>query len=177
MKKFVFISVALLLTCSVFSQNEIAYVDVNSYKENNYVSVKKVKIIKNFNYVNAVDQRDLSIQIKAFQKLVANYDIKSQECYSSAKPCTYDVVFKDKNNLISATYNKDGDIIKCLERYESIKLPYEISAKIIKENPGWEYEFVTCTIRYEADKTATANYKIKLKKGGTNKTVRISSSL
>lgn len=176
MKECILSFVMLLFASSLFSQNEIAYVDVNPTSDYVVYSAPK-KIIKNANYVNAVDQRDLSIQIKAFQKLVANYDIKNQPCYSSEKMCTYDVVFRDDNNLISATYNRDGDIVSCLERYESIKLPYAISSKIIKENPGWEYEAVTCTISYEADKTTLFNYKVKLRKGKTKKTVRIASAL
>lgn len=176
MKKCIFTSIVLLIACSLFSQNEITFVNVSANSDY-VVYTSPKKIIKNINYVNAVDQRDLSIQIKAFQKLVANYDIKNQACYAQDKACTYDVVFRDDNNLISATYDKKGNIVKCKERYESIKLPYEISAKIIKENPGWEYEAVTCTISYKKDETALVNYKIKLKKDHKKKTVRITSTL
>ncbi len=174
MKKIMITSVTLLLTLCLFSQNEIAYVDV-SFDVKNLTYTTSKKTIANFNYVNAVYNQDLSIQIKTFQKMVADYDITEQPCYNLDKKCTYDVVFRDDNNTITATYDKEGAVLKSFEKYEAIKLPYKISAKIVKENPGWNYESIKCVITYEEGKSTSTIYQIKLRKEKSTKTIKIQS--
>jgi hypothetical protein len=167
MKNLVCALVVLALTNLTFSQNDLAVAKVN----NKSVTVKKATI--NSNFMRSLASADMSKRIETFQNLTANYNIKTNPVYTSNKPATYTVVFKEDNNQITNLYDHNGEILSSEQSFSDIKLPYALSSTITKEHPGWSIHKVTCKIAYTKGQAADIVYKVTLKNNGQTKTLKI----
>lgn len=169
MKK-LFLGLLLLgLTNLTFSQDGIAYADVNSDIE--FEASNKDHI--NLSFINSFASTDVSLRISSFQKISAEYDIKTNPVYTPTKPTTYTVIFKEDNNEIENLYSHGGEILSSNQKFSAIRLPYAISSKIIVENPGWSINDTACTIAYTQGDAPRIVYKIKLKNRNRSKTLKI----
>jgi hypothetical protein len=146
-----------------FSQNQIAY---NSSNIDPLLETKSSS-------VKTPLENKLSKRITKFQKKAANYDITRQSIYQPNTSRTYTVIFKEANNSIENTYDKNGVLIQSNQSYSKIKLPYSISSKLAKANPGWAIDDVHCTINFKANEATVISYEVKLKNDKETKTVTI----
>jgi hypothetical protein len=156
------------LTNLTFSQNEIAYV-VNSEIE---FEASKTDHI-NSSFINSFAFADISQRILSLQKVSADYDIKTDPVYTPNKPTTYTVVVKEAKNKIENLISHSGEILSSNQTFTAIRLPYAISSKIVKEYPGWSIYDIACTISYTKGEAVIIVYKVKLKNGRHNKTLKI----
>lgn len=169
MKTYVLGFIALGLTNLMIAQNNI----VASVNVSNHAVYSKSKAVINMEYLNTASHNDISNKIKKIQKVVANYDIKKADVYQSKNNSTYDVTFKEGDNIVVAVYNNDGTLISCKENYQSIKLPYAVSSKITRDYPGWAFKNVECNILYSKDETTSIAYQIVIKQGNKTKRIKI----
>lgn len=153
------------------SQNELAYVKVNIEAP--------VKIFDNAminsNYFNSFDKKISSKRVRKFQKVVAKYDIKSSDVYTSDEEYSYTVVFEEGENQIEAEYNQAGEIVKCSEFFKNIRLPYQISADIAKQYPGYEFKEVMCKIAYDNEKNQQVLYTVEIQNDTNRRTIKINA--
>ena len=171
MKNCVFGLLILGLTNLMYSQNNIASVDIHTDTYDTYTKSKKT--IKNLNYISAFEKEDFALNIKKLHSIVSNYDITSESIYAPKPSYRYTVIFKEGRNSIIAQYNHEGTLISSDEKFVAISLPLAISAKISKEYPGWEFNKTSCVIKYSQNKEALTTYKVMLKKGNKNKSIKM----
>lgn len=125
----------------------------------------------NYKYINAVDSEDASVSVKMLEEKVANYDIKKSELYSDEYD-TYTVSFYIPDGMIVAAYNKDGEIIRTIEKFKNVKLPKAVNEAIYKRFPGWTLaKDVYRVSYYVSNEDAKKTYNIKLENG--DKTLRV----
>lgn len=155
----------------MYSQNDLAFVKVNTDAPSKAVSNSMI----NSNYYNSSDSKISSVRIRKFQKVVALYNVKDSDVYSSNEKSRYSVVFEEGDNQIKAEYDQDGKIIHCTELFKNIKLPYTISSDIAKNHAGWEFKEVVCNITYDIDKNQEVIYKVEIQKGNEKKTLKINA--
>ncbi len=160
------------LTGLTSAQNEIAYVDVND------ASFKEIATIpdSNLDYLQSVKLNAVPDRVRAFQNVVAGYDIKKAAVYTPTDAATYDVVFREGKNTIKAVYDANGTIIQCDENFESVRVPYFLSKQLLKDYPGWGYEKVWLTISYTRTDAPVIQYKVVLKNGNKEKTISIDAT-
>ncbi len=171
--KTIVLGIAFLgISCFLNAQNDIAYVDVN---ETSFKSAKTAPVI-NASYLQAIEVNLVPERVKAFQAVVANYDITQADVYATGRETTYNVVFTEGKNSIKAVYDQNGNIIQCDEKFEGIRVPYFLSKEIITKYPGWGYDEVLCTISYNKDQEPQINYKVVLKNGSKKKTISFDAS-
>lgn len=168
MKNYVIGLFILGLTNLLYSQNNLASVSVNTDTHS-----KSKKVIKNLDYVAAFEKEDFAMKIKKLQNAVSNYDIRSESIYTLEPRYLYTVIFKEGRNSIIAQYNYEGILISSDEKFTEISLPLAISAKISKEYPGWEYTKTSCVIKYAQNKEALIIYKVMIKNGDKNKSIKM----
>lgn len=168
MKTYLLGLLCLGLTNLMISQNDLALVSVSDQ-----MSTTNNRTVLNEGYLNNMSDFNGSTIVTKLQSLVANYNIKTANVYNSNRSTTYTVNFEEGNNKLVAVYDKDGQLLSCQENYQEIILPYELSSKLIKDNPGWALNEVYCNIQYNAQTETTVLYKVVLKKGKKTKTVKI----
>ncbi len=153
------------------SQNEIAFVNVNSE-----AAVKPSKnILINSNYYSSFENKISSERVRKFQKVVANYDLKNASIYSNERS-NYSIVFEEGNNQIKAEYNQEGKIVQCTETFNGIKLPYTIGNDVAKKYPGWEFTDISCHVYYNENTEDEVIYKVAIQNGNKKKTLRLNTA-
>lgn len=173
MKTLVLGIIFLGFTNLMCAQNDVAVLDMNTnitYSNDNYNAPAL-----NHEYLNSISEISISKKVSKLQDVVANYDIKTNKVYRSKSNTTYTVKFTEGENLLNAIYDKDGKLLSSQEHYQSIRLPYELSSNLIKENPGWSISQVFCNIQYTKNVNAQVEYKVVLDNGKKKRTVKINA--
>jgi len=176
----------ILLFISVFTMGlvnaqETSISEIDSVVINDQYSVvkkdKKSFITKalNFNYQTNIKANEASFIVAQLQWKVANFDIKTSSVYDNSEAATYNVVFKNNQGKIVATYNNEGKILFTVEKYKDVVIPINLRNAIYKQFPGWAFQSNTYLISYIENKGISKNYKIKINKGNVKKTLNIDS--
>ena len=151
MKNLIFGLFVLGLTTQVFSQvNVLAEVEITAV---------------NYKYLNAVDTGDTAINIKKLEEAVANYDLKNSDLYVD-EYYTYNVSFYIPEGKILAAYDRNGKMLRTIEKFENVKLPKEVLDAVIKRFPYWFIVHDVYMVNYHSDKgAAKKQYKMELTNG------------
>ena len=168
MKPLILILILFGIINPLQSQNEIASVSLTET-----MHVKHSKKANNSQYLESISKPNIAVKIKKLQSIAANYNIKTNKIYSKNKSTNYTVVFKEGDNTITTVYNNNGVILNSSEHYKSIRLPYNMSYKLSKSYPGWEFNKVSCNLNYEKNSDSKIVYQVVLKKGNKRKTLHI----
>ncbi len=127
----------------------------------------------NYKYLNAVDsdQNDLSVQ--SLEEKVALYDIKSQDFYNDDYG-TYFVSFYIPDGKILAAYDKDGKLIRTIEKFKNVKLPTNVREAIAERFPNWSMVSDVYKVNYHKNnETVKKEYKVRLSNGDKTMKVKI----
>ena len=135
------------LTNLTIAQNDVAHL-TSSINKVNYTS----ETIFNSEYLTTVVSHVFPVNVQNLQNAVANYNIKTSAVYLSTSESDYIVKFKQGDNVITALYNKNGQLLTCQENYKSIKLPNALAARVVQDYPNWGIKKVNCEIQYVKDK-------------------------
>ncbi len=150
MKKLILGLLAIGLTCQVFSQ---------------VIRLPEIEITAvNYKYLNAVDSEDLDFDVKMLEEKVALFDLKSSDFYLDEYD-TYEVKFYIPNGTILAAYNKDGKLIRTIERFKDVKLPIDVRDAIFARFPGWGLKRDVYRVTYNQEKSRK-EYKVVIEKDG-----------
>ena len=149
MKKLILGLLAIGFTSQVFSQ---------------VVKLPEIEITAvNYKYINAVDSQDLDLDVKMLEEKVALFDVKNSDYYLDEYN-TYHVEFYIPNGTILAAYDKDGKIIRTVERFKNIRLPVDVRDAIFARFPEWTLKRDVYRVTYKQEKSRK-EYKVVLKKG------------
>ena len=117
----------------------------------------------NYKYLNAVDSEDLALDVKLLQEKVAMYDIKNSDLYSDEYNL-YNVDFFIPDGKILAAYDKDGKILRTIEKFNNIKLPKVILESIYNRFPGWTIAKNVYSVTYNENNNKKV-FKVTLENG------------
>lgn len=95
-----------------------------------------VIIATNYKYLDQAGQDEVAIPVKDLQRKVATYDIKASDFYSDEYDY-YSVSFYIPEGKILAAYDKDGKILRTIEKYKDVGLPKSVVNGVVKRFPGW----------------------------------------
>lgn len=126
----------------------------------------------NSKYFKAVNHHDTPTRVTKMQNIAKEYNIKGAAVYKKNKTSTYDVVFEESNCKIVATYNAKGIIVRSLETFKNMKLPYSILSDIIKNHPQWRLTGNTQTIDYHEIEGSHLTYTINNQNNKETKTLK-----
>ncbi len=125
----------------------------------------------NYKYLNAVDSDEAALTVKMLEEEVAKFDLKTSEFYSDEYE-TYYISFYIPDGKILAAYDKDGKLIRTIERYKNVKLPETVRDAIAKEYPEWAIVSDVYKVNFHKnDEIAKKQYKVRIKKG--KKTLKV----
>ncbi len=135
--------------------------------------LSEVVVSVNYKYLNAIDNQETAVPVKMLQEKVALYDVKKSELYRDEYD-TYTVSFFIPDGKIVAAYDKDGKIMRTIERFKNIKLPYNVTRAIVKRFPNWKMVNDVYKVNYHDKSGIIKNqYKVKLENGDKKMTVKV----
>ena len=124
-----------------------------------------VIIAVNYKYLNAVENEDTDLSVQMLQEHVAMYDLKNSDLYGDEYD-TYTVSFYIPDGKILAAYDKNGEIIRTIERFQNVKLPKDVRNAVYKRFPNWSLEKDVYLVNYHKNnEKVSKQYKVKLKNG------------
>src|SRR5210317_1597393 len=71
----------------------------------------------NYKYLNAVNSEDSDMTVKQLESKVALYNVKESELYADYYD-NYTVQFYIPDGMIVAAYDRDGNIIRTIEKFK-----------------------------------------------------------
>ncbi|MCA0152861.1 nicotinate-nucleotide adenylyltransferase [Winogradskyella vincentii] len=127
----------------------------------------------NYKYLSSVESDDTPMSVKMLQEKVAMYDLKSSEFYKD-EYATYNISFYIPEGKILAAYDKDGKLLRTIEKYKDVKLPKTVGEAITKRFPGWTVvsDFYKVNYHY-MNKVTDKLYKVRLENGDKKMKVKI----
>ncbi len=157
MKKPILIILLLALSSQVFSQ----------VTELDEVVITAV----NYKYLNAVDSKKNSVTVQELEEKVALFDLKSSEYYNDEYD-TYYVSFYIPDGKILAAYDKDGKLIRTIEKFKNVKLPKAVRDAVAKQYPNWSMTSDVYKVSFHKNNdVAKKQYKVNLK--NSNKKIKV----
>jgi hypothetical protein len=124
----------------------------------------------NYKYLNAVNTEDSDPSVARLEQEVAFYNIKDSDLYEDEYD-TYMIEFYIPDGRIVAAYDKDGNILRTIEKFKSVKLPKDVRDAVFTRFPNWTLDKDAYFVNFENNKDAKKVYKIKLRNG--NEVMRI----
>ena len=157
MKKLLLGLLVIGLTSPVFSQ---------------IVELPEIEITAvNYKYLSAVNSQDLDLDVKMLQEKVAHFDLKNADFYEDEYNM-YEVRFYIPKGAILVAYDKNGEIIRTIERFKNVKLPLAVRNTISTAFPGWALTKDVYRVSYRNNKSNKV-YKVILEKVGQVLRVKI----
>jgi len=118
----------------------------------------------NYKYLNAVNTEDSDPSVTRLEQEVAFYNIKESDLYEDEYD-TYMIEFYIPDGRIVAAYDKDGNILRTIEKFQSVKLPKDVRDAVFTRFPNWTLDKDVYYVTYNENKDAKKIYKIKLRNG------------
>lgn len=126
---------------------------------------------KNYKYLDKVEGASVAQPVQLMERYATTYDVRDSEYYEDEYD-NYFISFYIPKGKILAAYDKDGNILRTVEKYENVKLPLEVSKSMAKEYPGWKITQDAYLVHYHNELGVTKKeYKLVLEKG--NDRIRI----
>ena len=157
MKKSILILLLFALSSQVYSQ-------VTELKEVEITAV-------NYKYLNAVDSQENSVSVQMLEEKVAMHNLKNSDLYDDEYD-TYYITFYIPDGKILAAYDKDGKLIRTIEKFKNIKLPTEVRDAIAERFPNWSMVADVYKVNYHKG-AVKKQYKVKLENGSETMRVKL----
>lgn len=131
------------------------------------VELPEIEIVAvNYKYLDDVNESDAAQPVKMLQQEVATFDLKNSEFYADEYD-DYFISFYIPQGKILASYDKDGNILRTVEKYKNIALPKEVAISVGKNYTGWTIAENAYLVNFHDQKGITRKeYKILLEKDG-----------
>jgi len=131
------------------------------------IELPETLISVNYKYLNAVDAANADetpARVKRLEEEVLKYDNKDIRSLYDDEYDTYSVSFFVPEGKIIAAIDKNGKIIRTIEKYNNVRLPLVVTQAIAKRFPNWGIIEDVYLINYHCKKDSIKQeYKVKLK--------------
>lgn len=117
----------------------------------------------NYQYLDAVDHSVAPMTVKFLEKEAARYRAEGGDLYEDIYD-TYTVSFFIPEGKVVAMYDRDGRIVKTIERYKNVQLPSDIRAIIRINYPDWKIVKDMYHVNYNEGTETIKYYVLKLEK-------------
>lgn len=127
--------------------------------------LKEVELVAvNYKYLDAVTNEEVAVPVKKLEEHVAKYDIKNSDIYHDDYD-TYEVSFFIPEGTVLAAYDRDGKLMRTIERYKNVGLPEAVRTAVKEKYPNWTISKDVYLVNYHDQKGADKKYKLKLENG------------
>ena len=124
-----------------------------------------------YKYIYEVVEDDIDQSVKDLQIKLGKFDVTKEEYYDDEYD-DYRVSFYIPKGYAVVTYDKDGKLLRTIERYKNVKLPLAVSAALLERFPNWTVDKDIYKVSYsEPEWESKKTYKLKLTNG--KKTIRV----
>jgi hypothetical protein len=130
------------------------------------VTLPEVEVTaQNYKYLDAVQNTPVPKTVEFLERYATEYDLKNSEYYEDEYE-KYFVSIYIPSGKILAVYDKEGNILRTVEKYQNVALPNIIAQSVKKNFPGWNMTKNVFLVHYHNEMgLMRKEYKIVLEKG------------
>ena len=137
------------------------------------IELPQTLISVNYKYLNTIDADNTPKLVKKLKDEVIKYKNDELSDLYDDEYDTYKVSFYIPEGSIVAAYDKNGKIIRTIEKYDNVRLPLVVMQAVSTRFPNWGIVQDVYLIKYHCEKDSLKQeYKIKLKNQDEIITVR-----
>ncbi|WP_340202145.1 nicotinate-nucleotide adenylyltransferase [Ascidiimonas sp. W6] len=118
----------------------------------------------NYKYVSSVTSEDIAFPVKLLERKAASWNPKESDLYDDEYDF-YTISFFIPEGKIVAAYDKEGKILRTIEKFKNVKLPKVVSNAIVDRFPGWDVIEDVYLVKYNDKKGTSKKYKVRLQNG------------
>jgi len=150
MKKLIFSLIVIGFVCQMYAQD---------------IKLPEVIISAvNYKYLNAVNTEDSDPSVTRLEQEVAFYNVKESDLYEDDYD-SYMIEFYIPDGRIIAAYDSNGELLRTIEKFKSVKLPKDVRDAVFTRFPNWTLDKDAYYVNYDSNKDVKKVYKIKLRNG------------
>ena len=105
-----------------------------------------------------------AIPVEQLQMKVSDFNVKELDIYSDEYDL-YDVYFIIPEGKVLASYDKENNLLRTVERYKNINLPLPVMESITKRFPNWSVSKNIYLVNYHESGNMRKLYKLTLENG------------
>ncbi|MEO8885330.1 MAG: hypothetical protein ABI367_04645 [Mucilaginibacter sp.] len=141
------------------------------------IMLPEVSIVAStYKYLNAADNKEMAQPVRMLEFNAATYDIKKSEFYNEDYEGYY-VSFYIPDGEILAEYNKNGKLLRTVEKFKNTTLPAEVKNTVSQVFPGWHIsEDVYKVYYYDQKGKADKIFKLQLEDGSKRIKVKLNEN-
>lgn len=132
----------------------------------------EVFIVHNYKYLSSASASEVAIPVRDLQLKVSDFDVKELDIYADEYDL-YDVYFFIPEGKILASYDKESNLLRTIERYKNIDLPKVVSKAVKKRFPNWSISKNIYLVNYHESGKMRKLYKLTLDNGAHRIRVKI----
>lgn len=122
-------------------------------------------VATNYKYLNNVNSQEVaSIPVQMLERKVAAFDPTSSDFYLDEFD-RYNISFYIPDGKILAAYDREGKLLRTVERFGDINIPAAVKKSVSKRFPGWTITKDVYRVNYSDKKGAKKTYKLVLANG------------
>lgn len=128
-------------------------------------------VATNYKYLSDMNSKEVvSVPVQMLQRKVAAFDVRSSDFYQDDYDL-YNITFYIPEGKVLAAYDKDGKIIRTVERFKDINIPAAIKKAVLDRFPEWTISKDVYRVNYNDKKGSKKTYKLTLENG--DKTLKV----
>lgn len=118
----------------------------------------------NYKYVSTMGVTNEALPVQTLRRKAANFDIKNSDLYQDDYDM-YHVSFFIPDGKMVVAYDKEGKIMRTIEKFKDIALPEAVRDAVSERFPGWTLTEDQYKVTYHDKKGVNKKYKIRLENG------------
>lgn len=144
---------------------------------NGQETLPEVKIISlNYKYYKSVNDTSAAQPVRMLERMASSYDLKSADFYEEESD-SYFVSFYIPQGQVLAFYDKDGKVIRTVEKYKDVALPKPVRDAVANKYPGWTVlKDVYLVNYYSSTEEARKIYKLVLENSSKRLRVKMDNN-
>lgn len=127
-----------------------------------------------YKYLNAVSPEEAAQPVNMLEQYAAAYNVKDATFYEDEFD-NYFVSFIIPDGKILAAYDKDGTLLRTVERYKNVAIPLKITQAVAKRFPNWSVSQDVYLVNYQerGGHISKKVYKLLLENGDMRMKIKI----
>lgn len=118
----------------------------------------------NYKYLSSVAGKDVAFPVKLLERKAAAWNPKESDLYEDEYDF-YTISFYIPQGKVVAAYDKNGEILRTIEKFRNVKLPDAVRNAVVDRFPGWDIVEDVYLVKFNDKKGTSKKYKVKLKNG------------
>ena len=125
------------------------------------IELSEVEIAVNYKYIDAIGTDKLAKPVQLLTENALNYETHKEDLYDDEYE-HYKVSFHIPDGKIVAAYDKEGNLIRTIEKYKNVRLPIDVLQAVASRFPNWAVVEDVYLVNFHCEKGIKKQYKIKI---------------